>query len=307
MESLHPKLIKKILRSIAKESILRAEKQEAQVLGLDEELEGGTYNVEQPPEGFKPPFLMVVVDGNIGSGKTTFLTACEKLMSAQQIIISKENVDAFHEELKAFYGDRSPKNAVALENAVLDETCRRFNTVMRGDLSEKIVVFERFFESVSMFVSVNAGTYGATKEESNAEELKLLKRAARNMKKARKILGSNPLNCYLMVGAQSCLERIKKRDRDGEEFITLEYLQKLENRHSEFFSTRPYVCGFDDPWEKVIAECSRFTIPGIMLSTDKTDEEGTPEIPSEALMEFLERVIWFRQLCSLVKQLLRFR
>ena len=42
---------------------------------------------------------------------------------------------------------------------------------------------------------------------------------------------------YLRCAPEMCLNRIKKRNREGEESIPLEYLQKVHKRHEEWLPT----------------------------------------------------------------------
>ncbi len=41
---------------------------------------------------------------------------------------------------------------------------------------------------------------------------------------------------YLYCSPEKCLERVRQRNRKGEEGITLEYLKKLHDRHEEWLN-----------------------------------------------------------------------
>jgi len=55
---------------------------------------------------------------------------------------------------------------------------------------------------------------------------------------------------YIESSIKVCFERIKKRNRDGEEKITLDYLETLENHHREWLTGKANVLIFNGNMDK---------------------------------------------------------
>lgn len=147
----------------------------------------------------------ILIEGNIGSGKTTVLTAIE----APFYIKKFELVDKYADILKQFY--ENPKQyAFALQKRIAE-----INLEIEDEV-DRPAVFERSLESGIYIFSDMLNKDGLI-EDHEMEQLRYF------------LNYSIPIAAfiYIDVDIDTCLERIKIRGRPGEEHITKDYLQRL--------------------------------------------------------------------------------
>ena len=157
--------------------------------------------------------MKIVIDGNIGCGKSTLI---QKLKD-YGITVYGEPVEEWTEWLKLFYND--PKSySFGFQLQVLKSHLKN------GDKSKE-GVFERSPLSCQK-------VFGEILYETG------------NLKKIEMELLNDFINSfgwiphkvfYLRCNPQVCFDRIQERNRDGEDLITLEYLDNIHNKYEQLY------------------------------------------------------------------------
>ena len=169
--------------------------------------------------------LLVVVEGNIGSGKSTVLHALARMHAASGgVMVRQEPVDAPEWAALLALASSSPRRwAFTLQVAVFVQMALRSRTcdveTERGRVW--LEVAERDVHSALAFVrvGVEVGTLSDV-EASTIKKLILLHEQGG---------GRRPdVLVYLASPAEACLKRVRSRQRVGEESVSLEYLSALE-------------------------------------------------------------------------------
>jgi deoxyadenosine/deoxycytidine kinase len=175
---------------------------------------------------------MIIVEGNIGAGKSTFLKKLAKY--SEFVDVAQEPVDSWHKKedgsnlLENFY--KYPHRwAYTLETFAM---AARLQEHIKHANNNKPIVVER---------SIYSGHYCFAKNDYLAGymtdiEWELYQQwfdtiIASFAKPPRGFI-------YLKVSPDVALERIKKRNRAGEENISLDYLIEIDKRHQEFLVTK---------------------------------------------------------------------
>lgn len=160
------------------------------------------------------------VEGNISAGKSTLLQLLGELSS--EYFIVPEPITQwtnFHGDnvLQKFYED--PYSNAFLFQSLVELTFLKASLTLP---QEKPIIFERSFEaSVKVFMEL-------------AFQNKYVKSVEKNMMEERYDLLKTKFNIepthfiYLRVGAERCFGRMRKRNRDEENEVTLEYLLKIQ-------------------------------------------------------------------------------
>lgn len=173
------------------------------------------------------------VEGNIGSGKTTLL---EKLGNRQDTEVFVEPVDVWtsiegndgKNLLESFY--LNPKRYAHLLQTIIFTTrlesvdvpqVKPIRICERSVLTDKNVFVKNAIQN-GMFDSLEKNCYGKWFDwlESKFQ------------KKPTGII-------YLRTSPEKCYERMKKRNREGEETVSLEYLRDIHKRHDEWLINLP--------------------------------------------------------------------
>ena len=194
-----------------------------------------SYPPKQLPESIAYPKAIVFLDGNIGSGKSTFLRSMHSVETSHNISICQEDVESFQEELYAFYNEKTEDNMMNLELKVLSIALKNFIIQFSQPhlVPNRIVLFERGVHSILFFLEANKSSY----HEDNFTRLKLF--LAYCICYINKWLKLNPhihvLSAYLPVNALVCLGRVKLRDRPTEDKITIDYLEDIGCYHDIYF------------------------------------------------------------------------
>jgi len=176
--------------------------------------------------------MYVVIDGNIGVGKSTVIhTVQDKLRATHQCEIIPEPVDKWVKSgiLQLFYSDPKQYAYLFQTSVVVD----RFNATpsilkMTSPLhpSPNLYIGERTINSDRLFVNVlhSQGQFSDLEfniyNEWQAHFESLLRKPQ--------------LYIFLECSPEISLERIQKRSRDGESNISLDYLYQLKNEYEKF-------------------------------------------------------------------------
>ena len=171
---------------------------------------------------------MIIIEGNIGAGKSTFLKLLAK--ASQDLEVAQEPLESWHKKedgsnlLENFYTD--PKRwAYTLETFAM--AARLQDHILNSKILKPIVVERSIYSGHYCFAKNDflSGYMTAIEWELYQQWFKTIIASYAKPPKAF---------IYLKVSPKIALERIKKRSRIGEENISLEYLIEIEKRHEEF-------------------------------------------------------------------------
>ena len=162
---------------------------------------------------------IVCIDANIGAGKSTLLAK----LAERGCTVLQEGVEHWGDILQRFYHDPA-RWAFSLQVAIALDMARQYDK-MSSMVEEEVVFVERGPHSAMCFVrnSVQAG-------HMDQEELKLYT-------KMHNVLGWKPdVLVVIDVDTNTCLQRIKQRNRAGEDAIDLNYLVAIDTEHKKMIS-----------------------------------------------------------------------
>jgi len=179
------------------------------------------------------------IEGNIGAGKTTILEEIESLRNSK-ICIVREPVDVWtlirdstgENILEKFYKDPK-KYAFAFQvlafNTRLNTIKNAFNHSNNSENKYEVILCERSLHSDGHIFAKMLYDDGLIDEISYKIYEKMYSEAIKEVSLSGVI--------YLDIPPETCAERIVKRARDGEENITLDYLQRCHRYHSTWLNT----------------------------------------------------------------------
>ena len=167
---------------------------------------------------------MYFVEGNIGSGKSTFL---KKLSSEFKVV--QEPVDEWSKMrnangkniLEEFYEDPE-RNAYLFQSIAFRSRVKNIT-----DLDESVIVERSIYTDRMVFAEV-------CKEDGNINEIEW-NDYTEWFDFVVKHIGFKPKGfIYLRTDPEKSYERINKRKRSGESNISMDYLKKLHERHDKW-------------------------------------------------------------------------
>jgi deoxyguanosine kinase len=164
-----------------------------------------------PPFERKNSIKKVILEGNIGAGKTTILNKITTSFNKQF-----EPVEEFT-LLASFYAD-PVKYAMPLQIQVIEVHLDKESKITQS------TIFERTVEtSVHIFASMlHDDRILSTSQVNELNEY---------LKQSYMVSGF----IYVDVDVDKCMERIKLREREGEEKITRQYLEKLKTKIDKMY------------------------------------------------------------------------
>ncbi|ADV49414.1 2-amino-4-hydroxy-6-hydroxymethyldihydropteridine pyrophosphokinase [Cellulophaga algicola DSM 14237] len=164
----------------------------------------------------------IAIEGNIGAGKTTLASRISDDFNAK-LILERFADNPF---LPKFYEDQA-RYAFPLEMSFLAERYQQFtDDTSQFDLFKSFMVSDYDIFKSLIFAKV-------TLQE---EEFKLYRKVFNFMHKEVKKPG---LYVYLYQNTERLLENIKKRDRDYEQNIPPDYLEKINRGYLDFIKSAP--------------------------------------------------------------------
>ncbi|MDD4108561.1 MAG: deoxynucleoside kinase [Prolixibacteraceae bacterium] len=161
----------------------------------------------------------LVIEGNIGSGKTTLA----KMLAGE--INAKLILEQFEENpfLKNFYNDPS-RFSFQLEISLLIE---RYNQIKKElidiDPSDEVIIADYYFAKTKIFAG---NTLSPDEYRIFCEAYNILSGE----------LPKPDLYIYLNAPEEKLLNNIKKRGRDYEQEISGDYLKKINREYQNFFN-----------------------------------------------------------------------
>ena len=158
----------------------------------------------------------IAIEGPIGVGKTSL---ARRVASEFRHDLCLEDPDD-NPFLQSFY-ENSQKYAFATQIHFVMQRSQQINKYFSNDLLERRIVSDFIFQKEDLFAELNL----------NADELKIFREVK------SKFYDSHPkpdLLIYLQASPRRVYERVKKRGRAYEEQISLEYLERICEKYSEF-------------------------------------------------------------------------
>jgi deoxyguanosine kinase len=182
------------------------------------------------------PFI-IFVEGNIATGKSTFLSLIAKHLKNVQVI--HEPVDKWTQLkdsnniniLDYFYKDMDKYTYSFQSFAFLS----RVMLLDEIDKSKNIVFIERSIFSDREIFAKNCLKNGTMKE---IEWNLYTKWFDWMLDKLYLSEGKNYLHLYLKCPADECYRRLKERNRNEEQNVSQEYLQEIHDRHEEWLKNK---------------------------------------------------------------------
>lgn len=182
---------------------------------------------------FDKVFKMFIVEGNIGAGKSTFLSLLKA--SEADLTIIQEPVHNWASEkygqslLEEFY--KHPNRwAFTIETFAM--LARSLDHVRYQKKSALPVIMERSIYSGHYCFAQNGLQEGYFNEIEWAVYLQWVNFILHQQCKA-------PTGfIYLRTSPEICFERINKRNRTGEELVSLSYLRNIHDRHEKFLVSK---------------------------------------------------------------------
>lgn len=172
---------------------------------------------------------MYILEGNIGAGKSTFLSLLQKHIPNLEVLT--EPVGAWNQKnygqslLENFYKD-TPRWAYTLETLTM--ICRSRDHMQEQRNKNPNRVLERSIYSGHYCFAQNSYESGCMTDI----EWKIYNEWANFLIHDR---CSPPLGfIYLRANASVCYTRVQKRNRESEKSLSLDYLKQVEERHDQF-------------------------------------------------------------------------
>ncbi len=164
----------------------------------------------------------VVIEGNIGAGKTTLATRIAEQFNAS-LILERFADNPF---LPKFYQDPE-KYSFALEMSFLASRYKQlYEEIGSGNLFRTFTVADYYFTKSLVFATSTL----------NGDEFNLYRQIFYIIYSS---LPKPDIYVYLHLSPERLLKNIEKRGRDYEKSITIEYLQKIQDSYFAFFKQNP--------------------------------------------------------------------
>lgn len=173
--------------------------------------------------------IIISIDGNIGSGKSTFLNMLKERYS-DEFYFAKEPVDEWlningHNLLEKFYNDKERWSYTFQNYAYITRVIELCNGLKSN---KQIIITER---SVNTDKNIFAKMLTEDKFMSDFE-LDLYNTWFNHFD--IKVEGQ----IYVRTELDNCVNRIQQRNRDGEDAIDKTYLSHLEKKHEEWLMNK---------------------------------------------------------------------
>ena len=171
--------------------------------------------------------IVIAVDGLIGAGKSTLLEYLDRIptIKSHRLVVLQEDVGDWIDRgfLKQYY-EEPERYAFCFQLYDLYRRASLIDKAIEGN-SNAVIVSERTSVSDYMFAIMLYNTKKISEAEFNVYQMVYTK-----LKKVE-IAGRILLKC----SPEKALERCVDRNREGEEKLTLEYLQQVEEYTNDFF------------------------------------------------------------------------
>jgi deoxyadenosine/deoxycytidine kinase len=188
---------------------------------------------------------IISVEGNIGAGKTTIIDNLEKYYKNDpSVIFIREPVDIWQSItdskgesiLAKFYADPAKYSFSFQVMAFVTRLSMLRNTIRENPNCE-VIVCERSLEADRNIFAKMLYNDGLIDEINYKIYLKFYT----EYRDEFELYGMVYLNTYASV----CYDRVKKRSREGEESVSLDYLEKCKNYHEDWLCDAEHILVID--------------------------------------------------------------
>lgn len=182
-------------------------------------------------------FRIVSIEGNIGSGKSTFLENLKKhYKENEHIVFLREPVDEWEKikdkngntMLQKFYADQEKYSFAFQMMAYISRLSILRDVIKQNKDKDIIIITERSLYTDKYVFAKMLYDQGKIEEVTYQIYLHWFDEFAKDY------LVSNVI--YVNADPQKCYDRIHKRARPGEEIIPLSYLEDCHKYHEEFLN-----------------------------------------------------------------------
>ena len=164
----------------------------------------------------------LVIEGNIGAGKTTLSTMIAQEMNAK-LVLERFADNPF---LPRFYNDPD-RYSFPLELSFLADRYKQLNNELRSvSLFQSLIIADYFFMKSLIFAN----------NTLKGDEYNLYRQIFEIIYNS---IPKPDLYVYLHLSTEKLLENIHKRGRDYEQRITAEYLDEIQKGYFDFFKQHP--------------------------------------------------------------------
>ena len=245
--------------------------------------------------GAKAMGLTIALEGNIGAGKTTFLSYLKKKgwRCVDEPVVQWQGAEGGENLLSMFYADPKRWAFTFQTFAFISRSQAALGTLRHppnmappasqpsaSQLTSQATVLERSLHSDKHCFAKNCHMTGLMKDaEWGVYE-----------NYHSWIMNEHPeLRCdvivYLRTDPQRCLEHIRKRGRKEEETITLSYLQELHQRHEEWLSPPQH-----GPGGGASLSTDQVKVLTLTCESDWENDLARCEEMCEAISDFIEMI-----------------
>ena len=200
--------------------------------------------------------IVIDVEGLIGAGKTTLIghLKAHYELKGFKVIIIKENVDNWSDILPLFYAD--PKRwAYHFQTKVfldrVNESINQFKEPADIYITERGVISDRIFMKVLY-------------QQKNITDMEW-KDYNQWCGLWEKVMPFKPdVYLYLTPSMNEVMKRVRKRNRNGEDTVSIEYQQLLKSEHDEtFLKVDNYSCS-----NNYHTQLDTYKIPVVKIESD---------------------------------------
>ena len=164
----------------------------------------------------------LVIEGNIGAGKTTLATLLAQELNAK-LVLERFADNPF---LPKFYSNPD-RFSFTLELSFLADRYKQLNEDLRSvSLFQPLIIADYFFMKSLIFAH----------NTLSGDEYNLYRQIFEIIYSS---IPKPDLYVYLHLPTQKLLENIHKRGRDYEQTITFEYLEEIQKGYFDFFKQHP--------------------------------------------------------------------
>lgn len=163
------------------------------------------------------PYKFIAVEGVIGVGKTTLATKLAKYFKAEIILEPVEEnpfLEKFYKNIEAY--------AFQTQIFFLFSRYRQLRDLMQTRIFFDMIISDYIFEKDRIFANINL----------DENELNLYDHIVKFIEKE---ITKPDLVIFLQASPEKIMERIKKRNREFEKDISIEYIQELTKNYNNFF------------------------------------------------------------------------
>jgi deoxyadenosine/deoxycytidine kinase len=184
--------------------------------------------------------FIIVVDGLIGAGKSTTIQLIKQdlgqIIPEVNVKCVEENVDTEGKELLKLYLDQPFQYSMMFQTWIVSNKMKQFENTIDKLSGKTVVLVDRHIKSDIEIFATMCHKNGYLTNDQKIEYDKFVSQLTNHSK-----IMKPDICVYVKIPASVALERIKKRNRQGEENYTIDYIQKLEKMYDELYLQGAYI------------------------------------------------------------------